>query len=294
MKLKRFLLLIFAVCLLSLSIPFPTTASAAEDGPYLITPGVAREAPDCRLRYWVSPEADGPYSIYVQDSLPRITAYTGIRFIETSDELAADITFNVGNTSETFAENETHDDVVGWANYDTGEIMLSPLPRIVGVLGESDADVPRINLITHEVLHVLGLAHDETGREIMNPFLGSATTEFGTGDKAGMEFIRQYNNCSLAGIPIPEDRSNSAKYSTLGILFLVFIVGTTTLGAVLAIVAIVISKQRNPVLVSSPTSFQHPPAYPPPGWYRDPLDTARLRWWSGEEWTVYTVILPQP
>jgi hypothetical protein len=26
---------------------------------------------------------------------------------------------------------------------------------------------------------------------------------------------------------------------------------------------------------------------PGPGWYADPWDTMRIRWWDGEEWTGY-------
>lgn len=32
---------------------------------------------------------------------------------------------------------------------------------------------------------------------------------------------------------------------------------------------------------------------PPPGWYDDPWDAARIRWWDGEQWTGYAAPHPR-
>ena len=33
---------------------------------------------------------------------------------------------------------------------------------------------------------------------------------------------------------------------------------------------------------------------PPPGWYDDPWDASRIRWWDGHQWTGYAAVHPAP
>lgn len=214
----------------------------------------------CEVTYSIDDTTQAGYGEYLIHSLPQITAYTGIKFTEVASEYDADIKYKTVDSLDQY-DDEAGADAIGITFPDTGEILLLPVEKITGLpwSGNQGSKIARINLVTHETLHAMGLDHDQTSTnedEIMAPMIKYDSTDFGSGDRQGLEFIRNANGCSTSGIAAPPVLTDGGMPGTTLLAAVV-----TGLVALVAMVMGVVYLQRRPATWVRPAA---PPMYPPP------------------------------
>ena len=147
----------------------------------------------CRVDYSLDARSGSQYAVNVAHALAAIAAITGIAFsrVERTGPLVS-IRFAVidGMPSQEMGLASTG-----------GDIQLADVSQLPAAHDAVLDNALRDRIVAHEVLHVLGLAHDEEAwslipDELMNPRQSWRPLQFGAGDKTGMAYVRSVNHCA--------------------------------------------------------------------------------------------------
>ena len=145
----------------------------------------------CTATYSLDQRATAEYAANVGASLTAISRYTGMSFTRVPSAGAASFRFVV---SDDFDGDE-----LGLAN-GMGDVELADISELPSAHDDAIDGQLRDRIVTHEMLHALGLDHDAeewslAPDEVMNPRQAWKPLQFGNGDRAGMAYLRSVNHC---------------------------------------------------------------------------------------------------
>lgn len=137
----------------------------------------------------------------VEGGLARLSAETGLSFVETADPSAAALTFSWRALDGRFTDAAG----VGGRQAGRGFVAFNSLhwwptdqwPGY-GVVTQPDGSyaIGRGWLVVHEVMHALGLDHVDDPTQVMNPMAG-LYSDFGAGDRDGLRTMYLDNPCPV-------------------------------------------------------------------------------------------------
>jgi hypothetical protein len=149
----------------------------------------------CSVEYSLDARARTQYATNIAYALAAISTNTGISFTRV-DGRASSAAIRV-SVVDSLPSQE-----LGLAST-LGEITLADESRLPSAHNEVLDSELRDRIVAHEVLHALGLAHDDEAwslspDELMNPRQRWQPLRFGDGDRTGMAYLRSANHCVSA------------------------------------------------------------------------------------------------